>query len=184
MSDLDELHAVYSDPGTWLHLPTGRHASPATTLSLIETTEKRWQEHQAGYWAVRLATPLGDLPAGAFIGSGGITPLLTGAVAGSWNLGYRLTPASWGHGLATEIASAAMDFAAQVQPEYPVMGRVLENNPASYSVLEKIGLTLQWRGEFEAETVQKNPWLSGQAHRIYADRQLTPEMLAAAIKLQ
>lgn len=183
MADLDAVYAVYSNPQTWLHLPTGRHRSIAQTRAMIEATERKWQEHQAGYWAVRLTAPLGGIPADMLIGTGGITPLLTGAVAGSWNLGYRLDPASWGHGLATEIAGAGLRFAAEQQPTHPVLGRVLENNPTSYRVLEKIGLKLQWRGEFDAETIEQSPWLASQAHRIYADRELSPDLLHAAIAL-
>lgn len=183
MDDLEEVYAIYSDPGTWAHLPQGRHTSLAQTRAMIETTERKWQDHQAGYWAVRLAEPLPALPAGTLIGTGGVTPLEDGAVAGSWNLGYRLDPTSWGHGLATEISVAAVRFATRLQPDHPVLGRVMENNPASYTVLEKVGLDLQWRGDFDAKTVRQSPWLKGLGHRVYADRQLDPELLQAVIDL-
>jgi len=189
LDDLDEVYAIYSDPRTWAHLPQGRHESPDTTRAMIETTERKWQDHQAGYWAIRLAAPLAGtagtagLAAGRLIGTGGVTPLDTGAVAGTWNLGYRLDPASWGRGFATEIAIAALGFAARSQPDHPVLGRVMDNNPASSAVLTKVGLSLQWRGEFDAGAVLENPWLQGLGHCIYADRPLDAPLLDAVIKL-
>lgn len=175
LSRADETvtHEIYSDPQTWAHLLELRHKTLQQTRAMIESAAAKWQKYGASYWAVRLAVPVGELPAGTFIGNGGINPL-EDAAAGLWNLGYRLTPASWGHGLATELASAALKFAAEIRPEHPVTGRTLENNPGSYSVLEKIGLTLQWSGAEAPGSVSR---------LIYADRPLNQQQLQALIDL-
>ena len=54
--------------------------------------------HGLGSWAVRSASDH------AFVGVGGVDM----TAGGVWNLGYRLAPAAWGQGFASEIALAAV----------------------------------------------------------------------------
>ncbi|WP_052663490.1 GNAT family N-acetyltransferase [Psychromicrobium lacuslunae] len=184
LADLNETHRVYADPETWLHLPSGRHTELAQTEQMVRRAEQDWSEQGAGAWAVRLRHGVNDLAEGAFIGTGGINV----TVGGAWNLGYRLTPASWGKGLATELALAAMAFAAELSAQTPVTGRVLENNPASFVVLEKAGLKLRWQ---YAETASDHgSQRSDDPHstialprRIYADREIDADLLNQLIAL-
>ncbi|MEB4615798.1 GNAT family N-acetyltransferase [Leucobacter sp. M11] len=143
-ADLAEVHAIFADPGTWAHLPEGRHRSPEQTRELLRQAEQSWQRFGAGQWALRLREDLSaGLPAGALIGVGGVTavgPQL-------WNLGYRLTPEAWGRGFATEVARVALRAAREARPEWPVTARVLSNNPASEAVLARVGLSRVWAGQ-------------------------------------
>ena len=63
-----------------------------------------------------------------------------------WNLYYRLTPAAWGHGLAAELVTAALDAARAVDPSRPVVAYLLEHNVESRVRAERAGLSLVWRG--------------------------------------
>jgi len=183
-SDVPEVHAIYADLGTWLHLQSGRHTSIAQAERMVAESEQSWAASGLGRWAIR---PRADLPgtglvAGTLIGVASATLMDCGAR----NFGYRLTPASWGVGLATEAATAAL--AAARASSYPVTARALAGNPASVRVLERIGLTLVWRGNGAADAEAGSP-SSERADTvslerlIFADRPLTPELLAAIIRL-
>jgi RimJ/RimL family protein N-acetyltransferase len=185
-SDVTEVHAVYSDPGTWLHLPSGRHTSlAATERSVAESVASR-AASGFGRWAIRLRVTLPgtDLAPGALIGVASMMPLECGA----HNLGYRLTPASWGRGLATEAAAAALATAGA--SPLPVTARALANNPASLRVLEHIGLTRVWSGSGlphpdagAGDGGHTVPASAALERVIFADRPLDPGLLAAIIRL-
>ncbi|MGW5351308.1 GNAT family N-acetyltransferase [Streptomyces sp. NPDC004031] len=134
------VYAVYGDPGTWAHLPEGRHTDAGTTAGMIGRAEASWRDHGLGYWALALAEEIPGCPvrAGEIIGTGGVSH----AAGDVWNLGYRLTPAAWGHGLAGEVAAEALVCAAAVAPARPVVARLLVENTASRRVAERAGLTL------------------------------------------
>jgi RimJ/RimL family protein N-acetyltransferase len=167
--DADEVFAVYGDPATWNHLPSGRHERRAQSESMIDGAERSWKEWGLGPWAVRVgdagAGP--GVPPGSFIGTGGVgmNPI------GVWNLGYRLAPMSWGRGFATELSSAALIAAWTARPGVAVTARILSSNRASAAVARRIGLTLCWVGP-------TSELASEEVHReIYADRILTEPQL-------
>jgi RimJ/RimL family protein N-acetyltransferase len=98
------------------------------------------------------------------IGSGGVLVSSDGV----WNLGYRLAPRAWGHGLATEVVQAALD----ADPERPVLARLLAHNVGSRRVAEKAGLRLA------AEHTDKTGDSVGMRRLYFADRPLGGELLA------
>ncbi|KJQ52503.1 GNAT family N-acetyltransferase [Microbacterium sp. SA39] len=174
---VEELFRIQSDPATWEHLPEGVDVDLAETQSLVDGYARSWRERGLGWWAVRLRSPLGQLPAGSVIGLGGVA--IRQPEVPAWNLGFRLTPASWGHGFAAELGRAALDAAAVAQPGVPVTGRALTRNPASWRTLERAGLSLVWEGDAPADY----PLTSGVERRVYSDRPLTPELLDRLIAL-
>jgi RimJ/RimL family protein N-acetyltransferase len=165
-ADIDELFAVQSDARTWQHLPSGRATSRSASEQTVQNAIGSRVRFGLGGWSVRVGDHgLDDLAPGAFLGSGGVTM----SAGGTWNLGYRLRPESWGRGLATELARAAVDAAARVRPETAVTGRVLTNNPASAAVLRRVGLALVWQG------TTADPAPAGVERQVWSDRELTPD---------
>ena len=144
-SDLDEHHALRSDPDVWRHLPSGRHTTPERTAEGIAHSRRHWAHDGLGYWTARLrfGLPGTGLPAGAMVGTGGCAIRVGTAW---WNLYYRFTPAAWGHGLAAELVAAALDAAHAVRPELPVIAYLLEHNVESRGRAERSGLSLVRRG--------------------------------------
>lgn len=193
--DLAAVHAIYADPGTWRHLPAGRHTTLAQTELSIAESVASWAASGLGRWAIRLREPLATagspdqtLPAGTLIGVASATLMDCGAR----NVGYRLTPASWGVGLATEAATAVLAVAGA--SPIPVTARALASNPASIRVLERIGLIRQWSGRGLPDTppapadtppaaVSGHPDSTALERVIFADRPLAPDLLAAIIRL-
>ena len=168
--DLDEQFALMSDPGSWRHLPSGRHTSPAQTMGAIEHSLRHWARDGLGYWTARLREDLSEagLTAGAMVGTGGC------AVRDGdtwWNLYYRLTPGAWGLGLAAERETAAMDAAHSVAPDRPVVTYLLEHNRESRRRAERTGLELVWRGP---DAGNPDP---AAVRLVYADRPLDVELL-------
>ena len=160
LDDVDAVHAVYSDPETWRHFPEGVFVERERSVALAERAERDWRESGLGEWAV---TVRGD-----DVGTGGVSPR-----GGWWNLGFRLAPSVWGHGLGTWVASVALGAAQRTQPDWPVVARSMETNPASGRVSEQAGL----------ERVHVEPWADGPARIIHADRPLDRRLLAEIVAL-
>ncbi|MGA5305079.1 GNAT family N-acetyltransferase [Nucisporomicrobium flavum] len=57
------------------------------------------------------------------------------------NLFYRLDPAYWGIGLATEAADAVVKWAGEHLPEWPILARVRPENVPSQKVAVRAGLS-------------------------------------------
>ncbi len=173
-ADLDEHHALLSDPGTWEHLPCGRHTWRERTAAGIGAPVRHWSADGLGSWSARLRGDVGDLPAGRFVGTGGCARR-----EGTrwWNLSYRLTPAAWGHGLAGELVTATLDAARAVAPERPVVACLLEHDTASRRRAERAGPTLVRRGPDEG-----NPDPAA-VRLVPAGRPLDDDLLAAVTVL-
>jgi RimJ/RimL family protein N-acetyltransferase len=163
-ADLEDLHRIYSDARTWTHLPSGRFADLATTHDALAGWLADWREHGLGAWVAR--------EDGAVVGHGGCA-VRQGAF---WNLGYRFAPEAQGRGLATELALAAVEAAREHRPELPVVAYLLENNPASAAVAEKVGLSLRHRGPDAG-----NPDPSA-VRLVFAERALSETELAATMR--
>lgn len=166
-----------SDPRTWTHLPRACPTESSWLIDYLTDQRSAWETVGLGWWVVHLKDSHAGLPPGSVIGMGGVSPCRT--VSAAWNLGYRLSPAVWGMGLGTELAEAGLRAAHEQAAEVPVTARVLERNPASWRVLDKIGLTHVWSGEVPAD----DELTSGVARRIYADRPLDSTLLDQLIAL-
>lgn len=168
-ADLESVFGVYSDPDTWQHLPVGRHNNREQSRRIVDDAIKSSREHHIGQWAVRVGAQGSDdvLAAGTFIGTGGVnmTPALV------WNLGYRLSPATWGRGFATEIALAAVAAVRAQNDSVAITARVLSNNPASARVAVRAGLRKVWAGPTTAATAAE---ITGE---VFSDRDLGDDTL-------
>lgn len=169
-SDVDDLHALHSDPAVWAHLPSGRHTERAQTARDVADYQADWDRDGAGYWTARIH-PDGADTGRTFVGIGGVRLRPTGA----WNVYYRISPAQQGHGYAQEIARAGMKMAALMRPDAPVTAILLEHNHASRITAERLGLALVWRGPDAG-----NPD-SLAVRLIYADRAIDAGQLALLI---
>jgi [ribosomal protein S5]-alanine N-acetyltransferase len=65
------------------------------------------------------------------------------------DIGYRLLPAYWGQGLATEAAKASLEHGREVLGLSGILGIAMVENVASQNVLKKIGLKLVERTLFD-----------------------------------
>lgn len=104
--------------------------------------EEAWAANGLGYWVARSrperSDSTDDLP--RLVGIGGCMVRF----GQMWNVMYRLTRATWGRGLTSEMVVAAL--AEGVDPEMPVVAYLLEHNRESRGAAERAGLSLVWRG--------------------------------------
>jgi RimJ/RimL family protein N-acetyltransferase len=68
------------------------------------------------------------------------------------DIGYRLLPAYWGLGLATEAGRAVLGYGFTRLALRRVIGLVAPENLASVRVLEKLGLTFEGMVEFRGQS--------------------------------
>lgn len=135
LADVDEVHAIFSDPRLWTHLPSGRHTDRSMTVAMVRRWMDGWERDGLSTWVVR------DSETGAVLGGVGCA-VRDGAF---WNVGYRLAAAAQGRGIATRVSAHAIARARELRPDLPIVANLLEHNAASAHVAEKLGLTLQQR---------------------------------------
>ncbi|QGU07301.1 hypothetical protein COCCU_06830 [Corynebacterium occultum] len=164
----EEAYKVYSDDRVWGHRPQARHETVRETQKIIQRTRHSWEVKDLGPWGVYLR----DRPS-EFVGVGGLE-LVEDKV---WDLKYRLRPEKWGAGYATEISEAALKAVKRTDPDTPITARVTTNHPASFRVLEKLGLHPVWEGRRVG--TEDNP--AEPDVRIYADRELPQDILEMLI---
>ena len=163
-ADVDDLHAIHSDPESWRHFPGGRHTVRDESASMVAQSESQFRRNGLGYWSVR------DRAEGPVLGRGGCS-LVTGRPW--WNLYYRFATSAHGRGYATEMGLRAIEAARDVGPELPVIAYLLEHNTASRRTAERLGLRLAWRGP---DRPNPDP---DAVRLVYVDREPGPELVAA-----
>lgn len=127
ITDVDDLFVVHSDVATMRFVRKGRPETHAETGSLINQYIAEYAA--AGFTKWRVA----DL-GGHLVGRAGFGSLKDGR-----ELGYTIRRDLWGHGLATEIATALVTWHLTNAADSPLYAYVAVNNPASRRVLEKVG---------------------------------------------
>lgn len=135
-ADIDVIYAIHCDPRACAHNPADMLATPADAEYLYHRWDEHWQRHGFGYWAIRPRhTPDASEPLG-FCG----IKVMQFKDREIVNLFYRLDPSAWGNGLATESATAVVNWATAHLPGHPVIARVRPDNTASLRVAARTGL--------------------------------------------
>jgi len=150
-ADLAALHRIGSDERSSRYIPGGLDESADATRAWVEGRAERWAADGIGYWAVRLRGSR------EVVGVGGVERR-----AAFWNLYYRLEPAHWGRGLATELARAGLRAAAEHDPGLPVVAWIHADNAASIAIATRLGLR-------DFGLLEPEHW-DGHPMHCYADR--------------
>jgi ribosomal-protein-alanine N-acetyltransferase len=121
--------ALNADPVVMEHFPAAltREQSDA----LVDRIEAHFDEHGYGLWAVEAD--------GAFVGFTGLAwQAYEASFTPALEVGWRLARSAWGHGFATEAATAALDLGL------PEVGSVISTtaltNVRSQRVMQRIGM--------------------------------------------
>ncbi|WIM99626.1 GNAT family N-acetyltransferase [Actinoplanes oblitus] len=133
--DLDPMAEINGDPEVMRYIADGSVRDRATTAENLAKWSRSWAEHGFGLFAVELAAT-GELAGFAGMAIPEFLPEVLPAVEIGWRLGRRF----WGHGFATEAATAALDFAfRECELDRLISIRHLDNL-RSARVMEKLGL--------------------------------------------
>ena len=130
-SDLDDLHAMFSDPEhmRWYPEPFAREA----TQEWLDRQIARYRDRGFGLWIVE------DLRTGEFLGTAGPAPMLVEGVD-HVEIGWHTRPGRKGQGIAPEAGAAARDWAFANLDVDHLISLVRPENTASGRVAEKIGM--------------------------------------------
>jgi RimJ/RimL family protein N-acetyltransferase len=133
--DLDDLHAVFSQPAAMRYWSRPEHDELADTAEVLR-------------WLIETPTERVIVREGRVIGKAGVWR--------PWEVGFILHPDHWGAGLATEAMQAIVaDMFAR--PEVPALTAETDpRNAGSIAVLRRLGFTvtgsasrtLKWRDEW------------------------------------
>jgi RimJ/RimL family protein N-acetyltransferase len=127
--------------------PTRAESDAMLTRYGQELAREGW-----GFWAVEVKG--GGAPAFAgtvgmvgMVGLHRVSPTLPCAPA--VEVGWRLHPEQWGHGYATEAASASVDFGFNEAGLGEIVAFTTTVNTRSQAVMARIGMTRDRRGDFD-----------------------------------
>lgn len=146
-TDFDALHAVYSDPDVGRFIPGGVRDEEGSRRRLEELIAHH-DRHGVSKWAVMLTNT------GQVIGDCGLQFLPSTSYL---ELGFHCARAYWGHGYATEAATACLQWARIERPER-VVAIVDPAHVKSQRILNKIGMRL-----LGTEHVLGRTWLMYEA---------------------
>jgi RimJ/RimL family protein N-acetyltransferase len=131
-----------ADPRVTEFLPTplSREASDA----LVARVEAHFERHGFGLWAVEIP---GVTPFAGFVGLS--TPPFEAPFQPCVEVGWRLSPETWGKGYATEGARAALEYGFATVGLEEILSWTVPANTRSRRVMEKLGMTHDPRDDFD-----------------------------------
>lgn len=151
-SDRAEFARLNADPRVMEFYPSV--LSRAESDEAADRIERHFVERGFGLWAV-------ELPAVApFIGFVGLkVPRFEAHFTPCVEIGWRLDPAHWGFGYATEGARAALAFGFDVLKLDEIVAMAVPGNHRSLAVMERLGMTRDPADDFD------NPLVEGPLKR-------------------
>lgn len=132
--DIERLTEIFAEPRVWW-FPSKRGWRRDETQAFLERRLTEWRQQGWGHWAVEHD--------GVLIGFTGFAlPTFLPEVMPVPEIGWRFHPAWWGHGFATEAASAALAYGF-IHLGFPEVVSIYEpENAASGRVMERVGMAL------------------------------------------
>ncbi|NNL29640.1 MAG: GNAT family N-acetyltransferase [Gemmatimonadetes bacterium] len=140
--DLPALLTLFNEPEVGRYLLDGHPVSQAWVQAEIAASRDRFASSSAGLWAIR------EHAEDTLLGVVGYRPFFDPP---ELQLVYALRPSSWGRGLATEAARAALDHGFEALAFDEVRAATDAPNEASIRVLEQLGMA-PWK------TTPGTPW--------------------------
>jgi ribosomal-protein-alanine N-acetyltransferase len=112
--------------------------------ALVDLIQSHLEEHGWGLWAVEVRST------GAFAGFIGLTrPRIDAHFTPCVEVGWRLGSVYWGHGYATEGATAALAFGFGTLGLPEIVSLTTESNARSRRVMERVGMVHDSADDFE-----------------------------------
>jgi RimJ/RimL family protein N-acetyltransferase len=139
LADVDPLHKILHQKDILRYFPGPGAPTTEKVEKLINTQIQHWEDHGYGWWALESR----DEP-----GLGGWMGLQYLPETNETEVGYLLSRALWGRGLATDGSIASLKFGFENFPFESLIGIVHPENIASQRVLEKSGLIFTQQTEY------------------------------------
>lgn len=135
-SDAQDMFALDKDPLVHRYLGNRPIQTIEQARATVSHVRQQYADYGIGRWIVI------EKQEGRFVGWSGLKLVTEQVNAHSsyYDVGYRLLPAFWGKGYATESAKAALAYGFGSLQLTKIIGTVHRDNHASRKVLEKCGL--------------------------------------------
>ena len=139
-----------SDPEVMKYFPG--MLSRKESDELADRIEEHFFTHGFGLWVVEIC----DLTSFAgFVGL--LVPTFEAKFNPCVEIGWRLARAYWGHGYATEAASATLAFGFDELGLDQIVSFTVPGNARSRRVMEKLGMTHNPRDDFDHPSLPEGP---------------------------
>ena len=133
VGDAEMLHErVFGDEETMKFIPRGASPSVERTRGAVERFIRHEREHGFGLWAVELRAT------GEFIGDCGL--VYVEGKGPEVEVAYHFAKEWWGRGLATEAATACLDYGFRELGLREIIAICFPEHVASRRVMEKAGM--------------------------------------------
>ena len=173
--DREPFYRINSDPRVMEHFPGT--LSRSESEQLIVGIESHFARHGFGLFAAELRETR------QFIGFIGISiPAFDAPFMPAVEIGWRLDPAFWNRGLATEGARAVLRYAFDVLELKEVVSFTVPDNFASRRVMEKLGMTRDSAHDFDHPRVPVGHRL--RRHVLYRLSNARPHNAATTLTLK
>ena len=129
-ADLDAMAGLLADPDVMRYYPAPKSREQAAAW--IAWNQRNYAEHGYGLWII-------ETHAGDFVGDCGLTWQDVDGLS-KLEVGYHVTSAWQGQGVATEAAAACRDFVIEHLEARELIAIIHPDNRASQRVAEKIGM--------------------------------------------
>ncbi|MCG7627011.1 GNAT family N-acetyltransferase [Epibacterium sp. MM17-32] len=138
--DLTPFAAICANPDVMRYIGTGATLTTEDTARRIASFEAHWAERGYGLFAVQ-SKATDDLIGFAGLSWPGFLPEILPAV----EIGWRFAKAHWGHGYASEAATAALEFGVGTRGLTEIVSIYQPQNAASGRIMQKLGLVFDRR---------------------------------------
>lgn len=144
--DRPVFHAHCSDPEVMRYL--GPLMTRAETDAALDRQNGYLESHGYCFWAVERRED------GALLGFCGVKPGAPDTpIAQDMEIGWRFAPAYWGKGYAREAAEASLAWAWAHTDAPRVAAITVQDNKASWGLMERIGMSRVLDGDFDHPAV-------------------------------
>ncbi len=136
LTDVDGMFELDSNPEVHKYLGNKTVSSKEEMLKVIAFIRQQYVENGIGRWAII------DKENNAFVGWSGLKFVTenTNNHQNYYDLGYRLIPKYWGKGIATETATASVEYAFNELDCKEIFAIADVDNIGSNQILQKVGL--------------------------------------------
>jgi RimJ/RimL family protein N-acetyltransferase len=141
-ADFAPFAAMSADPKVMEHFPATLTRTESDNVATILKSDIEIMGY--GFWALEVP---GVAP---FIGFTGIRPVTFEAhFVPAVEIGWRLAPAHWGKGYASEAAHAALDFGFGPLGLPEIVSFTVTGNTRSQAVMQRLGMTHDEKDDFD-----------------------------------
>ena len=166
-----------ADPAVMRYFP--RLLDEGQSAALAARIRSRIDSDGWGLWAVEVVDP-GSPLLGRFIGFAGLAPVHPNLpFSPALEVGWRLSPAAWGNGYATEAAGAALGVAFGELRVDEVVSMTSALNSPSRAVMKRLGMTRDPVDDFAHPSVAEGDEL--REHVLYRLRRPGGSRRGAAV---